>query len=427
MSDIAIKIEHLTKVYKIFDKPTDRVKEALNPFGKRYSKDFYALNDLNIEIKKGETVGIIGKNGAGKSTLLKIITGVLTPTSGNIQVNGRIASLLELGAGFNPEMTGIENIYMNGSIMGYSREDMDVRLQNIVDFADIGEFINQPVKMYSSGMFARLAFAVNAFVEPDILIVDEALSVGDIGFQAKCYRKFRELRETGVTILLVTHDLSAVLQFCDKAIFLVDGAKFDEGGPREIIDVFKKYLSNKSIEEVPTNLEEDNIDNKITNTFVGKWKDEYSINDSLIEYGDKQLEIIDFKITNKDDEITSVVKNYEEINIVIKIKANNKVENPILAFSIKDIKGNELAGMNTMIKGFDTGVFNVGDVKEIDFVQKIPLRIGKYTLSLGCTKFIGDELHIFHRLYDVIVMDVISNSDTAGIIHVDSIMKMKKC
>ena len=245
MSDIAIKIEHLTKVYKIFDKPTDRVKEALNPFGKRYSKDFYALNDLNIEIKKGETVGIIGKNGAGKSTLLKIITGVLTPTSGNIQVNGRIASLLELGAGFNPEMTGIENIYMNGSIMGYSREDMDVRLQNIVDFADIGEFINQPVKMYSSGMFARLAFAVNAFVEPDILIVDEALSVGDIGFQAKCYRKFRELRETGVTILLVTHDLSAVLQFCDKAIFLVDGAKFDEGGPREIIDVFKKYLSNK--------------------------------------------------------------------------------------------------------------------------------------------------------------------------------------
>lgn len=426
MSDIAIKIEHLNKAYKIFDRPTDRVKEALNPFGKRYSKDFYALNDLNIEIKKGETVGIIGKNGAGKSTLLKIITGVLTPSSGNIQVNGRIASLLELGAGFNPEMTGVENIYMNGSIMGYSKEDMDFRLQNIIDFADIGDFINQPVKMYSSGMFARLAFSVNAFVEPDILIVDEALSVGDIGFQAKCYRKFRELKENGVTILLVTHDLSAVLQFCDKAIFLVDGTKFDEGGPREIIDVFKKYISNKSVEEVSTNSDKKNIDNKKVNNSITKWKDKYSINDSLIEYGDKKLEIIDFKITNENNEITSVIKNYEEINIAIKIKANNKVENPILAFSIKDVKGNELVGMNTMIKGFDTGVFNIGDVKEVNFIQKIPLRIGKYTLSLGCTKFIGEDLHIFHRLYDVIVMDVISNTDTAGIIHVDSIIKIKK-
>ena len=180
--DWAIKIEHLSKVYKIFDKPTDRVKEALNPFRKRYSRDFYALNDVSLTIKKGETVGIIGKNGAGKSTILKIITGVLTPTSGSVQVNGRIASLLELGAGFNPEMTGIENIYLNGTIMGYSKEEMDDRVQDIIDFADIGEFINQPVKMYSSGMFARLAFAVNAFVEPDILIVDEALSVGDAAF-----------------------------------------------------------------------------------------------------------------------------------------------------------------------------------------------------------------------------------------------------
>ena len=217
--DWAIKIEHLSKVYKIFDKPTDRVKEALNPFRKRYSRDFYALNDVSLTIKKGETVGIIGKNGAGKSTILKIITGVLTPTSGSVQVNGRIASLLELGAGFNPEMTGIENIYMNGTIMGYSKEEMDDRLQDIVDFADIGEFIHQPVKMYSSGMFARLAFAVNVNVTPDILIVDEALSVGDVFFQNKCFKRMDALKKSGVTVLFVSHDMGSIRQLCDKCLW----------------------------------------------------------------------------------------------------------------------------------------------------------------------------------------------------------------
>ena len=227
--DWAIKIEHLSKVYKIFDKPTDRVKEALNPFHKRYSRDFYALNDVSLTIKKGETVGIIGKNGAGKSTILKIITGVLTPTSGSVQVNGRIASLLELGAGFNPEMTGIENIYLNGTIMGYSKEEMDDRIQDIIDFADIGEFIHQPVKMYSSGMFARLAFAVNAFVEPDILIVDEALSVGDAAFQAKCISRMKQMMCSGTTILFVTHDMYSVRAFCQRCIYLKKGSVHLDG------------------------------------------------------------------------------------------------------------------------------------------------------------------------------------------------------
>ena len=258
MSDIAINIEHLTKVYKIFDKPTDRVREALNPFGKRYSKDFYALNDLNIEIKKGETVGIIGKNGAGKSTLLKIITGVLTPTSGNIHVNGRIASLLELGAGFNPEMTGIENIYMNGSIMGYSKEDMDARLQNIVDFADIGEFINQPVKMYSSGMFARLAFAVNTFVEPDILIVDEALSVGDVFFQNKCFKKMEDLRKSGITILFVSHDMSSVRMLCDKCMWLENGKKKMYGDVKSVSEEYFKCQLNEQNKLSDINMVEKN-------------------------------------------------------------------------------------------------------------------------------------------------------------------------
>ncbi|WP_205764085.1 ABC transporter ATP-binding protein [Anaerovibrio slackiae] len=236
--DWAIKIEHLSKVYKIFDKPTDRVKEALNPFRKRYSRDFYALNDVSLTIKKGETVGIIGKNGAGKSTILKIITGVLTPTSGSVQVNGRIASLLELGAGFDPEMTGIENIYMNGTIMGYNKEEMDDRLQDIIDFADIGEFIHQPVKMYSSGMFARLAFAVNAFVEPDILIVDEALSVGDMKFQKKCTDKIEALRENGTTILFCSHDMHAVNELCNCVYWFRDGKIAKSGEPSSVISEY---------------------------------------------------------------------------------------------------------------------------------------------------------------------------------------------
>lgn len=267
--DWAIKIEHLSKVYKIFDKPTDRVKEALNPFRKRYSRDFYALNDVSLTIKKGETVGIIGKNGAGKSTILKIITGVLTPTSGSVQVNGRIASLLELGAGFNPEMTGIENIYMNGTIMGYSKEEMDDRVQEIIDFADIGEFIHQPVKMYSSGMFARLAFAVNVNVTPDILIVDEALSVGDVFFQNKCFKRMDALKKSGVTVLFVSHDIGSIRQLCDKCLWLENGGMRQYGNVEEVAAAyFNEQLSLQN--KLNQDTVEDFVSNHDIDVFEGK-------------------------------------------------------------------------------------------------------------------------------------------------------------
>lgn len=223
-NSIAIKISHLTKVYKLYDKPIDRLKESLHPLKKQYHKEFYALNDMSFEIKKGETVGIIGKNGAGKSTLLKIITGVLTPTSGSVHVNGRIASLLELGAGFNPEYTGMENIYFQGSLMGYTRDEMENKIDDIIQFADIGHFIHQPVKMYSSGMFARLAFAVVINVDPDILIVDEALSVGDFAFQFKCFQKFQAFQKAGKTILFVSHNAQQIIQYCNQAM-LIHGGK----------------------------------------------------------------------------------------------------------------------------------------------------------------------------------------------------------
>ena len=213
MEEIAIKVDHVEKMYKLYDKPMDRLKESMGFSKKKLYKEHYALNDISFDVHRGETVGIIGTNGAGKSTILKIITGVLNPSGGKVEINGRISALLELGAGFNQEYTGLQNVYLNGTMIGFSKEEIDAKLQDILDFADIGDFINQPVKTYSSGMFVRLAFAVAINIEPEILIVDEALSVGDVFFQAKCYKKFEEFKEMGKTILFVSHDLSSISKY----------------------------------------------------------------------------------------------------------------------------------------------------------------------------------------------------------------------
>ena len=220
----AISVKDVTKIYRLYEKPIDRLKEAMSITHKNFHRDFYALNGISFDVNKGETVGIIGTNGSGKSTILKIITGVLTPTTGEVEVDGVISALLELGAGFNMDYTGIENIFMNGTMMGFSRKEMEAKLQDILEFADIGDFVYQPVKTYSSGMFVRLAFALAINVEPEILIVDEALSVGDVFFQAKCYRRMEEIRKNGTTILMVTHDMGAIIKYCDRVVVLNKGA-----------------------------------------------------------------------------------------------------------------------------------------------------------------------------------------------------------
>ena len=249
MSDVAIRVENVSKIYKLYDKPIDRLKETLSISKKVYHKDHYALNNISFEVKKGETVGIIGTNGSGKSTLLKMITGVLTPTSGKIEVNGKVSALLELGAGFNPEYTGMENIYLNGTMMGYSKEEMDKKVQPILEFADIGEFINQPVKTYSSGMFARLAFAVAINVEPEILIVDEALSVGDSKFQTKCIDKMEEIREKGTTVLFVSHATEQINRFCNTSIWIEKGNLKALGKSSEIISEYENYMKYGNVKK----------------------------------------------------------------------------------------------------------------------------------------------------------------------------------
>lgn len=242
LDDRIIHVEHVSKVYALYDSPMDRMKEALSIRKKSFHKDHVVLNDFDLDIRRGESVGIVGRNGAGKSTLLKMITGVVTPTTGTIDTNGKISALLELGAGFNMEYTGRENIYLNGRMMGYTRSEMNRRVGSIIEFADIGDFIDQPVKTYSSGMFARLAFAVSINVEPDILIVDEVLSVGDTRFQIKCIQKMKELKEKGTTILFVSHATEQIKQFCTRCIWMRDGHIEMDGEASEVVDLYESHM-----------------------------------------------------------------------------------------------------------------------------------------------------------------------------------------
>lgn len=240
-----IELSHVNKIYKLYDKPTDRIREALHPSRKTYHKAFHALDDVSLQISQGETLGIIGQNGSGKSTLLKIITGIITPTSGHVRVDGRVSALLELGAGFNQEFTGIENIYLNGTILGYTQAEMDEKMEAILDYAGIGDYVYQPVKTYSSGMFVRLAFAVAIHVDPDILIVDEALAVGDLSFQLKCMDTFTAFREKGVTILFVSHDLNAIRRFCTRCVWLKDGHIEMEGNTDAVSARYDGFLKSQ--------------------------------------------------------------------------------------------------------------------------------------------------------------------------------------
>ena len=249
MEDYIIKVDQVSKKYKLYNAPIDRMKEALSIRHKSYHREFFALEDISFTVKKGEILGIVGVNGSGKSTLLKIITDVLTPSSGKVEVKGKISALLELGAGFNPEYTGIENIYLNGTLMGYTKEEMKTKIPEIIKFAEIGDFIYQPVKSYSSGMFARLAFAVAINVDPDILIVDEALSVGDLNFQIKCMKKFDEFRNVGKTILFVSHDVNAIKRYCTRTIWIKHGHLVANGDTDDVTDRYLDFLHSAEASE----------------------------------------------------------------------------------------------------------------------------------------------------------------------------------
>ena len=432
----AITVKDVTKIYKLYDKPIDRLKEALNPFHKEYHKKFYALNNLSFEVKKGETVGIIGTNGSGKSTILKIITGVLTPTTGEVEVNGVISALLELGAGFNMDYTGIENIYMNGTMMGFSKKEMDAKLQEILDFADIGDFVYQPVKTYSSGMFVRLAFALAINVEPEILIVDEALSVGDVFFQSKCYRRMEEIRQKGTTILMVTHDMGSIIKYCDKVVLLNKGNFVAEGAPGHMVDLYKKILAGQmegleAAKDVDSDFSGENAEKeqkeKTYQLPHGKlMKDSLTINSNRTEYGDGRAKIYDLGLFDQRGNLTNLLLKGEEFTIKEKIRFAAPIQSPIFTYTIKDNKGTDLTGTNTMFEGTDIKPVKAGDEYEVSFTQKMTLQGGEYLLSMSCTGFEQGEHTVYHRLYDVANITVISNKNTVGVYDMESAVQAVK-
>lgn len=422
---VAIQVKGLEKAYKLYDKPSDRLREALGFGRKKRYKEHYALKGVDMTIYQGETVGIIGTNGSGKSTILKIITGVLNPTGGSVHVNGRISALLELGAGFNMEYNGIENIYLNGTMIGFSKKEIDAKMDDILNFADIGDYVHQPVKTYSSGMFVRLAFAVAINIEPEILIVDEALSVGDVFFQAKCYHKFEEFKEMGKTIVFVSHDLSSISKYCDRVVLLNQGVKLGEGTPKEMIDAYKQVLVGQYVPAADDHsLLSDKEITAAAAAAAGTVKGE--VNPELLEYGTKDAMITGYKITDDTGRETSALLKGKECTITMQVHFEHDIEAPIFAFTIKNIKGVEITGTNTMVEKAFLSPVRAGSDMEITFTQKIDLQGGEYLLSFGVTGFEKEEFQVYHRLYDVINMTVISDKDTVGYYDMNSRVVVKE-
>lgn len=359
MSKVVIHADNLTKIYKIYGKPSDRLKETFSRNKTKYYKEFYALNDVSFEIVEGETVGIIGRNGSGKSTLLKILTGVLGNTAGNIAIDGKISALLELGAGFNQEFTGIENIFLNGTIMNISREEMEKRLDDIVAFADIGEHINQPVKTYSSGMFVRLAFAVAINVDPDILIVDEALAVGDTRFQLKCMDKFMDFMKAGKTVLFVSHDVNSIKRFCKRTIWLNNGKLIMDGNTDEVTDRYMDFLKSElTIEE---------YFEKIKN------KDNVEIEEEEIVTApvNQIAEVLGVDICDMAGNVVEEIKNGQDISLRVRYQVYDlDVEKPVVGVAIRSIDNKYICGLNTLLDGFD-----------------VPWKLGENELRLDYDRF----------------------------------------
>ena len=387
MSQYAIEVEHLTKTYKLYKNNKRRIIEGLFPFVEPQYKEFHALDDVNFKIKKGEIVGIIGKNGSGKSTLLKIITGVLNASGGQVKVDGRISALLELGAGFNPEYTGIENIYLNGTLNRITREEMSKRINDIAEFADIGDFINQPVKNYSSGMFVRLAFAVAVYSNPDILIVDEALAVGDAAFQAKCMARMNQIMKSGATVLFVTHDMNTVKRLCQRCIYLEHGKKIMEGPAEELADVYLKRI-RASMNKEHLKIESTEEKKGMEIVYVDEEKKEVAIvNEDFIERtkafkeGTGEVEFVDLKLLDEAGQETYSYAFDQLMRLQIKLRLNADVSFGV-AYHIRDDKNMELMGSSTLRELGELIQGKKGDQYEIFVSTHLPLIEGNYNITL---------------------------------------------
>ncbi|MEG1343891.1 MAG: ABC transporter ATP-binding protein [Clostridia bacterium] len=432
---IIIRIQDLDKDYKVYARKKDRLLESIFPLYNKHGI-FKAMDNLNLEVRQGEILGILGKNGAGKSTLLKMITGVVTQTTGSIDVEGKISSLLELGTAFNTELTGMENIYQHGQVMGLKNSEIKAREQEIIDFADIGKHLFQPVKTYSSGMFARLAFACAINVDPDVLIVDEVLSVGDMAFQLKCFKKFEEFKKKGKTILFVTHNISDVLKNCTRTIIIESGRKIFDGDVKDGVEKYKKMIVGLDVKE---RREQDDMNDtealkhnknykknpKLSNMKL--WKENFNLNPNVIEYGNKKAEVIDFGVFDLKDQPLVTIDNDKEVVFKSKILFNQDVKDPIFTMTIKNFNGIEMCGTNTLIENVLTGNFKKDDIAVVEFKQVVPIAPNRYTVSFSCTRFNEkSELEVLDRKYDALLLEVLSIKECVGLANIESNITFKK-
>ncbi len=401
MTDIAISVKKLSKKYRLYASPQHRLKEALHPFRKKFHREFWALKDVSFDIKRGETIGIIGRNGSGKSTLLQIICSVLMPTTGEITVDGRISALLELGAGFNQEFTGRENVLLQGITKGFSKDEMEARMPLIEEFAEIGEFIDQPVRIYSSGMFVRLAFSAAINVDPDILVVDEALAVGDAKFQHKCYNKFLEFQKAGKTVVLVTHDITAIVKHCDHAILLENGMVLENGKPNDVVERYEKLILTGSLDESERTPSEDkslSYEKATSHMDMGNSELERFLQDTTVSdkciyrksynkneyrFGNKRAEIIDYLIVCANCHDAVVINSGEKVDLYIKALFNDNVESPFFGYGIKTVDGIYIYAINTNHMDVSLTSAKRSDIVIIKLSTTLNLQAGDYFISIG--------------------------------------------
>lgn len=442
-SDIAIKVNGVSKSYQIYDKPSDRLKQFLLPkfmalFGKKhhqYFREFWALNNISFEVKRGETVGIIGQNGSGKSTLLQMICGTLNTTAGEIVTQGRIAALLELGSGFNPDFTGRENVYMNAALLGLTRQEIDEKFEEIAAFADIGDFIDQPVKTYSSGMVVRLAFAVQAQVEPDILIVDEALAVGDAKFQAKCFNRLKQLKDKGTSILLVTHSSEQIVTHCDYAVLLDHGKEIVKGEPKHIVNRYLDLLFGKQGDhesDIGASKKNNTTTQTITNTQLSLSEDKFSTrvgyNPNEYRWGDGAAKILDYLLIADSEDYPIAISVGQKIELHCAIEFVKKIIRPIFGITIKTKDGVTVYGVNSehvdLLSFKETG--EIGKVLVIKASFDCLIGPGDYFISLGIASKNGEEIIPHDRRYDSVHIQIRPNKKFFGLINLDLGMEVKE-
>jgi lipopolysaccharide transport system ATP-binding protein len=413
-SEIAIDIESVSKCYQVYQSPGDRLKQFLLPplrqaigaAPKNYHQDFWALKDISFQVKKGETVGIIGRNGSGKSTLLQIVCGTLSPSKGRVIVNGRIAALLELGSGFNPDFTGRENVFLNAAVLGLSHAEIKARFDDIVAFADIGGFVEQPIKTYSSGMLVRLAFAVAINVAPDVLIIDEALAVGDAGFQRKCMRKLTELTEAGTTLLFVSHDVESVKTLCSAALYLRKGRAVDFGVAKDVCRLYERDLfgNPESCQSEPP-----------SKSVISDKKSTAIIDADLLQtheksYGDGRARIIDVAVTTEDGLSTNVLESGGSYLVSYRVVFMATVFRPIFGVMITNREGVCIFGTNTQNLPKSQREFDVGEELRIEFRLDNHLAPGIYFLTCGvhATDVDGNVTYLQRRM-DVLILKSLQN------------------